>query len=253
MTYLILSALIALLGLLAATFYKVRKIHLATYSLASDIVAIRQETATLFQQLQALAALEHKLALDQPLPALRGWAGSPDFLLVVAGEIEQRKPKVILECSSGASTVVCARMLQKLGEGHVYSLEHDETYAAATERLLARYGLTGWATVIRAPLKAVDAAPPWYASDAIPASLSRVDLLVVDGPPSPLGPLARYPALPRLVNILSPEAAILVDDASRDDEQTMLGKWRREFPDFAQTVIPCEKGCVLLTRSSASR
>jgi hypothetical protein len=33
----------------------------------------------------------------------------------------------------------------------------------------------------------------------------------------------------------------------------MLGKWRREFPDFAQTVIPCEKGCVLLTRSSASR
>jgi predicted O-methyltransferase YrrM len=242
------SALVIVAGLVAVTLYKVRKIHLATYSLSSDINAIRQETDSLFRQIQALSALERKLGLDQPLPPLRGWAGSPDFLLVVANEIDARKPKVIMECSSGASTVVCARMLQRLGKGHVYSLEHDETYAIATERIVASHSLSAWVTVIRAPLAATDTSTPWYSSSAIPRDLGGVDLLVVDGPPSPIGPLARYPALPRLVDVLSPNAAIIVDDAKRDDEQAMLARWHREFPTFSQTPVDCEKGCVILTR-----
>ena len=251
MTYVILLALLVLTGLVAVTLHKVRKIHLATFTLASDVGAIRRETDSLFTQLQALATLERKLALAQPLPPLRGWAGSPDFLLVVANEIERRKPKIILECSSGASTLVCARMLQLQGHGHVYSLEHDAAYAAANEQTIAQHGLAQFATIVRAPLKVADSPTPWYASEMIPRGIGGVDLLVVDGPPSPVGPLARYPAMPKLVGLLSPHAAVIVDDAGRDDERAMLERWRQEFPDFVQTVVPCEKGCVVLTRGRA--
>ncbi len=66
--------------------YKVRKIHLATYILLNNVAATRRETETLFTQIQALLALERKLNLAEALPPMRGWAGSPDFLLTVANE-----------------------------------------------------------------------------------------------------------------------------------------------------------------------
>ena len=116
------AAAVVVIGLLVLILHKIRKIHLATYSMTSDIAAIRHETESLFGQLQALTALEHKLALSRPLPRLRHWAGSPDFLLVVANEIEAKRPRVVMECSSGASTVVCARMLQMIGDFAIIGL-----------------------------------------------------------------------------------------------------------------------------------
>lgn len=115
---------VALMGIAGLTLHKVRRIHLATYGLSASILAVRRGTDALFRQLQALLALERKLKLDDALPPMRGRAGSPDFL-VVAKHIDRAKPNVVLECGAGVSTLVCAKILQKLGNGRVFSIEHD--------------------------------------------------------------------------------------------------------------------------------
>lgn len=248
----IVVLLCAVLALLALLLHKVLRIHAASFELLAHAEVTRAEAQSLFAQLQALSALERLLGLDLPLPPMRGWAGSPDFLLFLARRMLETKPNVVVECSSGVSTVVAARCLQRMGVGHVYSLEHDAAYAEKTRRLLGEYGLQSWATVLDAPLTTQPGSTPWYADGVLPADLSPIDLLVVDGPPAATAPMARYPALPRLIDRMAPAFAILVDDADRADERAMLERWRREIPGIQLTRIAAEKGLALVQRASAS-
>jgi hypothetical protein len=247
MMELLVATSLLILGLMAFTLYKVKKIHLATYRLTEDARIVRNETLALFSQLQALLALERRLVLPKALPATRGWAGSPDFLLVVLETILSRRPTTVLECSSGVSTLVAARALQMNGKGHVYSLEHDAHHAAKTRKLLDEYGLHAWASVIDAPLVTTSFPSAWYSPDRLPADLDSIDMLVVDGPPSATGALARYPALPALADRLHGNTVVLADDTEREDERATLLRWKSEFPEFRQEDMHCEKGCVMLT------
>lgn len=234
---------IAILFALIVVFHKVKKIHLSTYELESAA----EETKNLFAQVQSFYALEKILNLNQPLPSLRGWAGSPDFLLRVTREILERKPSVVMECSSGVSTIVTARCLQLNGSGHVFSLEHDLTYAQKTREMIAAYGLSSWATVLHAPLQTVTTDTPWYSEDVIPTDLPPIDLLVVDGPPATTAPMARFPALPRLIDRMARNAIIIADDTARDDETKMIKRWKEVFPQLTVFDCNCEKGCTLIS------
>lgn len=230
----------------ALLFHKLRRIHLATFELADHAVNTRRETESLFAQIQALLALERILSLRQPLPPVRGWAGSPDFLLALAERVFATKPMTVVECSSGVSTVVAARCLQQLGSGHVYSLEHDEAYAEKTRALLAQHGLSEWATVLAAPLQLGSEGTPWYQDAVLPAALPPIDLLVVDGPPATTATQARYPALPRLRPRMATRFALMLDDADRPDELAIVQRWRDQFPGLKVSRPPCEKGLAVL-------
>lgn len=241
---LLIFLLIVILFTCVIILYKVKKIHVASFG----IDATRLEVATLFSQIEATLALEKLTKLTYPLPPTRGWAGSPDFLLRVAEELEKRKPRQVVECSSGISTIISARMLQLNGVGHVYSLEHDAEYAQKTRDLLAKHALSEWATVVDAPLSKRDSEQAWYTLSELPASADAVEVLIVDGPPSTTSPLARYPAIPRLLTRMAPSCVVIIDDADRPDEQRILKQWRTEFPDFHQRDAFCEKGCIFLER-----
>lgn len=238
--------LFVLLSFVALLLHKTRQIHLATYKILDDTTFTRQEASVLFAQIQALFALERKLGMSEALPPMRGWAASPDFLMVVADEILTRKPQTVMECSSGVSTLVAARCLQLNGSGHVYSLEHEIHYANKTRDLLNKYGLTEWASVLDAPLQTKHTETPWYSEEAIPENLAPIDLLVVDGPPASTAPLARFPALPRLLPRMAKDALVILDDADRDDEQEMIRQWILRTPELRQTNRFCEKGCVVI-------
>jgi predicted O-methyltransferase YrrM len=242
----LLFLLLLLLVLMVLVLHKTRKIGLATYTLLDDAAHTRRETETLFAQIQALLALERKLGLAEALPPMRGWAGSPDFLLIVADEILAHKPRTVMECSSGVSTLVVARCLQINGKGHVYSLEHALDYAKKTRKLLDKFGLAQWATVIDAPLQTNHTDTPWYAEEAIPKDLAPIEVLIVDGPPASTAPLARFPALPRLLPRMADHFVVIIDDANRDDEVEIVKRWKHQFPHLQETKIPCEKGLVLL-------
>ena len=158
-------------------------------------------------------------------------------------------PRVIVECGSGASTVVLARACERNGRGHVWSLEHLPDMAARTRAWLDEQGLERYATVIDAPLVPQGPDGPtrlWYAVEGLPDL--PIDMVVVDGPPGvTAGSLARYPAGPRLFPRLSEDGAVFVDDADRPDERAMVLRWQQEFPLLVPTTEPCEKGAVVLT------
>ncbi len=253
MDWLILATSLITLGVSALCLYKVRKIHIATYTMTQTGEQTRQETLTLYSQVQAYDGLMRLLDLPAPLPPLRGWAASPDFLYAIARHARRVQPAVIVECSSGSSTVTLARCCQLNGKGHVYSLEHEPYYARQTRAELQIQGLSEWATVVDAPLVKRDAVPqPWYDTLGLPASLKgRVDMLVIDGPPASTAPQARYPAVPVLWDSLSPEVHIFLDDADRPEEKEAVKRWVAAH-GLKEAKIPCEKGCTVLSQAASS-
>ncbi len=244
---LIVVLLLALLAGLALALHKIRRVHQMVFRLLDDTQAIRRETDTLYAQLQAAAALRDLLQPGDPLPPMRGWAGSPDFLLAVAEDIRRNAPDTVLECSSGVSTVVVARALQQRGRGHVWSLEHDERFAHKTRQWLAERGLQDWATVLHAPLRADGGGTPWYDDRVLPADLPPVQLLLVDGPPESTAPLAREPAFQRLRQRLAGGARIFVDDGGRPDETAMVRHWQQAEPQIQVESLHTEKGLHVVT------
>ena len=196
-----------------------------------------------YRQLEALHALYATLKPHLPLPPMRLWAISPDFATLQVGLIAEHKPKLIVELGSGVSTLISCYALRTFSiEGRVIALDHDADYAGRTRDLLRTHGLDGLATVIHAPI-----APEtrWYDLAAFPEDLS-IDLLVVDGPPQAVGPMARYPALPNLWAHLAPGALILVDDTMRSDEQQMVARWLAEFHLDIIVSVANEKGAAIL-------
>lgn len=253
MDYALIMLATLILAIQVLVFHKVRRIHLTTYRLlaaADTIDRTEKETRTLYRQLQSYDGLMRLIEPARPLPPLRGWAASPDFLLTIARHATAEKPEAILECSSGSSTVVLARCCQLNGCGHVWSLEHDAQYAAHTRARLEEQGLSEWATVVDAPLApSPKTAQPWYEVGALRGPEHGFDMLVIDGPPRQTGPRARYPALPELDPLLARGAAVYLDDADRADEQEILRRWAAEFPRYVHTPLDLEKGGARLVKT----
>lgn len=240
------NAAIALVLLLCAyILHKVRRMHVLVHTLRDDT---RLGHATLFRQLEALQGLYVSLGLRRALPLTRGWAASPDFLQELAAHALDEKPRCVVECSSGISTLVLARCMQINGAGMVYSLEHDARYARRTRRQLELHGLAAWASVLDAPLtlqSVGNAQQPWYDCSALPCA-AAIDMLVIDGPPQAIAPQARYPAGPALFPRLAPGGMVFLDDAARPDERAALQRWAQEFPHLEIHSLPCEKGAAVL-------
>lgn len=238
---LILAA--AAVGLAALCLHKIRRVHLKLF----DLDRLMQErTDNLYTQLTTLHGLERALALPGTLPATRGWAGSPDFLLHVHELARTYQPGTVVECSSGVSTVVLARTLQMNGTGRVWSLEHDPLYAGKTRNLLRQFDLQSLATVIDAPLlpHSIDGNTHlWYRLDEVPQA---IDMLVIDGPPWSTQPMARYPALPLLIDRLAPGAIVVLDDAARPEETQAVEQWIRRFALTQMEGYFAEKGIAVL-------
>jgi hypothetical protein len=189
-----------------------------------------------------------------PLPRPGAWATSTDFLVELVQLIETRRPAVVVELGSGLSTVVMALKLAELGCGRLVSIDHDGRFAETTRRCLEANGVATAAEIRVVPLVRQDAAadePPWYDTRHM-QDLVDVDLLVIDGPPMPVDPLVRKPALPFFRSRLAPGATVLLDDAARKGERIILADWRRLFPDLCVENLPLEKGAARITLKQAS-
>lgn len=248
---LILVLLLALnLGFTALVYFRLsRYIHDGRHE-------VRRILNNAFVQIEGLMSVHAVIKPRCALPRSRGWAASPDMLQVLLLNAQRCNPRQVLECSSGLSTMVLAAWMRNAGRGHVFSLEHDPTFAQQTRDMLQQHELSQWATVINAPLAATSVdrwQGPWYELTRLKDELKSrplMDMLVVDGPPNTLGPMARYPALPVLNEFLAAYAVVVVDDSDRLAEKQMLDEWRTRYPDFENIWVPeCEKGCVVLERT----
>ena len=153
----------------------------------------------------------------------------PAGLVAVCNEVVHGRRTRVVECGSGVSTVVVARLLRERGAGRVVAIEHDAEWAALVGDLLRREALDGCAQVVHAPL---EGDPPWYAPAALDALPDQVDLLVIDGPPAHAVGQARRraPALPFFEPRLVPGAAVVLDDLRRPGERDVLARWEAQTP-----------------------
>jgi len=241
----LVPALAVIVGLLVALQFEVYR------RLQRDL----REGQHAYEQTEALFSLFASVRVRQPLPPMRGWAISPDFANVVVSLVRERRPRRVLELGSGVSTLIAGYCLQEIGAGSIVSLDHDEQFSRVSAANIARHGLQDIATIIHAPLtdSTLDGKTwRWYNPDAVTAlaALGPIDMLIVDGPPYSAGHMARYPAVPIVFPLLSDNAVILVDDASRRDEQEMIALWRQRHGDLVEERVEAEKGAVILRRPS---
>jgi hypothetical protein len=120
----------------------------------------------------------------------------------------------ILELGPGLSTRgLCATFPQ----ARLVSLEHDSSWLERIEAFLAPCGAR--VTLKLAPLHPYTR---WY--DICPDDLGEFDLLLVDGPPGNVAPMARARAI-ELAGNLTPGGMVLLDDTNRADERAMVDLW----------------------------
>jgi predicted O-methyltransferase YrrM len=211
-----------------------------------------KEIKQTFRQLEALQNLSAVLPAGEVLPATRGWAASPDLLLVLVDLVIAGRPSLVVECGSGASTLWLALAMRRFGiDGRIIALEHDPVFGGRTRAFLARHDIHDLAEVRDAPLEGFSLGGEsysWYARRAW-QDLAGIDLLFVDGPPAATGPQARYPALPLLSRSLSPVATVVLDDLVLPDMQKVLRLWLDAYPGFCSEILPLEKQAAVLRRS----
>jgi hypothetical protein len=161
----------------------------------------------------------------------------PSAIALLVEEMEQGGASVV-ELGSGVSTIVLARAARELGV-QLVSIDHDPGWAGEIRALLRREGLEVGVTA--APLAALDpeavrvpaepllrAPESWYDLAALGEVLpSRIDLLVVDGPPAAESPdvLIRAPAVPALEGRLAEACTVALDDVSRRAELHTARLW----------------------------
>jgi hypothetical protein len=148
----------------------------------------------------------------------------PAGLVVVCNEIVHGARTGIVECGSGVSTVLLARLLRDRGAGFLVALEHDPHWAAIVRDHLRRENLDAIARVIYAPLVGD---PLWYRVAGLDEFPAGIDLLIVDGPPAfdPGHGTRRAPALPRFADRLVAGAAVILDDINRPGEREVIAGW----------------------------
>lgn len=230
-------------------FHKIRRTHLKTFTIESNLQSLSANVPTiLIRNMQAICNLNSMNLVRHGIPLGDSWSALPEFLFYICQHSLLRKPNVTFECGSGISTVMLASCAKVNKNGHIYSFEHDPDFAKKTRDMLNEHGLTSFATVIDAPLTQMSVNNNnslWYSLDHIP-DIDNIDMLVIDGPPMPLGPLIRYPAGPVLFPRLSPYGQVFLDDAKRDDEMIILKLWKDEFASMNVDFLPATKGCAKL-------
>ena len=212
-----------------------------------------KDDRALKEHVQSLLHLTNLLDFRAPIPALTGWAASPQLACTLVSLVQEHEPEVVVELGSGSSTVVLGYAVEQQGEGRVIALDHLTSYGEETRAALVRHGLSDWAEVRHAPLQDVTLngeSWPWYDPAAL-EDQSTIDMVFVDGPPHKLRSQARYPALPLLADRLSETAVVVLDDAYREEEASIAEAWREEFPDFDLEIRESPYGTAVLQRSPA--
>lgn len=161
---------------------------------------------------------------------LTSYSALPSTSLLLADLVrEMPDGGTVVELGGGASTVWMALASAARGRTvRIVSLDHDEGFAEKTRAAVARHGLSDVAEVRWAPLVPQPAADgsttPWYDRGAW-SDIDSIDLLFIDGPPGGTGPDARRPALEKFADRIVCGGAVVIDDADRPDERSLVDAW----------------------------
>jgi hypothetical protein len=156
-----------------------------------------------------------------------GWSiGETSFERIVA-LARQLRARSVLEFGSGASTV---RLALALSEASIVSVDHEPGARARVVALAGHHGLPHPPEVQERPLAFLDfggsrilsygGAQPWP---------RPIDTVIIDGPPF-YALLGREACLYQVYRDLRPGGLVILDDADRLAEQTIVQDWLAVYP-----------------------
>lgn len=139
----------------------------------------------------------------------------------------------------------------------VLTFEHNKKYYLKTRESLVHAGLDDVVNLVHAPLvdyKCDGGDYLYYDCDKALQHIADIYqgrtakiLVLIDGPPAATGPLARLPAISKLLNTLAAHQLDLVlDDYIRSEEKEIAKVWKKtmeaRFINYEEELVPCEKG-----------
>lgn len=163
------------------------------------------------------------------------WAMEPEGLVTLLSHIQLHRPRVIVECGAGLSTLLIGNLIKQNRSGHLYSVEEDKNWHRTMSDLINVQGLEEWITLVHAPLEPYSVGDghevKWYSTEALKQALSTVDrigLLIVDGPKT-VDQLSRFPALPHFASMVDGNTLLVLDDANRPQEAYVIDEWQKRY------------------------
>jgi len=226
--------------------------------------AVTKGMANVIKQIESFVSLQYYLAHGMQPLNFHGWPISPDIALFLIQKIERYRYDLIIEFGSGTSTVLFAQALKSIEAAgvqlkgrKVVTFEHNENYYEQTLQTLTSQGLDKYVELVHAPLVEYtyeenvfmyyDCGQKLEELKAESGESRTSILLFVDGPPGATGPLARFPAVPHLLEQFPDQKIDLVlDDYYREDEKAIVRKWEELLQQrsivYKTESIPSEKG-----------
>lgn len=218
---------------------------------------INKSSSNVIKQIESFVGLQRFIPSSLNF---HGWPISPDIALFMAQKIEENDYDLIIEFGSGTSTMLFAHMAKTIKKKNgkkikVVSFEHNEKYYIQTKQQLKQQSLNKYASVKYAPLAKYiyqDMEFMYYDCESILQKLQNKNryqkvLVLVDGPPGATGPLARFPALPHLLeHFTQQDMDLILDDFQRQEEKEIVKQWEKLLSEsnitFKSESIPSEKG-----------
>jgi len=219
-------------------------------------LATKADLDNLYLQLSSLMEIRNIIGPGVPLGPLRGWALSPDALLMILRDIMTRKVPRVLEFGSGESTIAIAASLRAVGSGTLTSIEHDADFAAAVGRRLNDLKLADHVDQRVVPLSSYESrfGLPAFKSYDLTRQTGDFDIALVDGPITPrFGAATRAVPLEWCLTRLSAQNAIYLDDAARWQERSVVDGLAGSFPAVEINFIATEKGLYRLAMPDPQR
>lgn len=153
--------------------------------------------------------------------------------------VKELRPRVVLELGGGVSTVLIAAALErlKMTKTRHIAVDHLREYLDQCRQNVEIQGFSRQTEFWHCPLETLpDGSPPWYSGLQARLGETKIDLLLVDGPPGNLHPEARRPALEMLRRFLNPGAAIFLDDVGRNSESKTVEHWKTTWPELEVNI-----------------
>lgn len=240
------------------------------------------------KQLESYIGVQNFLDTGELSMEYHGWPISSDIALFLLGKIKAENYDLIIEFGSGTSTKLFAQAVsqqvnikevghqqKRLGQNRenselvdisldipqrVLTFEHNKKYFDKTLASLRASGVEHLVNLVHASLIdfTCDGEPYLYydcdkalqqVADIYDGRTAKI-LVLIDGPPGATGPLARLPAVTKLLNYLGNHRLDLVlDDYNRAEEKEIAERWKKtissRFINYEEEIIPCEKGAWL--------
>lgn len=157
-----------------------------------------------------------------------GWGD--DGFRAVGGYLEEVSRRAVetagpvLEIGSGLTTLLLGILAGRRGVA-VWSLEHLPEFHSQTRSKLDRHGIQNVHLAL-SPIRSYGEFS-WYAPplETMPKDFR---LVIADGPPAET-PGGRFGLLPVMKSYFSGDVVILLDDAERESEQTVLREWADRY------------------------